>query len=97
MLIGCSPEELGNQRPIYSRRLMNDQVRDGSKTWLENTCDPFHSFRRGDRYTHAGGSIRRACASQAPPAGAMHSLAERANPSRPHPEWHFHLLGITGL
>src|SRR5215469_16851716 len=97
MLIACSPEELGNQRPIYARRRMNDQVRDGSKTWLENTCDPFHSLRRGDRYTHAGGSSRRACSSQAPLAGAVHPLANRANPSGPHPEWLVYLLGLSGL
>ena len=31
MLIGCSREELGNQRAMYARRLMNDQIRDVSK------------------------------------------------------------------
>jgi hypothetical protein len=50
-----------------------------------------------NRYKHVGVSLRRACSSQAPPVGAVQPLAERANPSRPHPEWRVHLLGISGL
>jgi conserved hypothetical protein len=55
---------------------------------VEKTCATCHAVPQGaHRYKHAGVSIRRACSSQAPPAGAVQPLAERANPSGPHPEW----------
>jgi len=58
----------------------------------------FHATRQGTgRYKRAGVSSRCACSSQAPRAGAVQPLAERANPFGPHPEWRVHLLGITCL
>src|SRR5215469_10867276 len=56
----------------------HDQVRDVSKLRWRIRVDLFHSSRQGDRYTHAGGSIRRAWSSQTSFAGALQPLAERA-------------------
>src|SRR5215469_14378034 len=87
MLIGCFLEEPGNQSAMYARRQCHEQVRGVWKlAWRI----------RVTRSTHLGEVI----ATRMPEDQAgvrvvrRHNLlvrcsplAERANPSRPHPEW----------